>query len=83
MDFSKYDNALPYFSKRENPEGCKAYLAEEARIYEQFKQDLFNDLGIEDNPKRELLFSKAWERGHSAGYHEVYSVAQDLVDLIL
>ena len=48
----------------------------------QFKSDLFNDLEIVGNPKAELLWSKAWELGHSSGYHEVYSYASDLVDLI-
>ena len=59
------------------------YGAEESWIYEEFKRDLFEELGIENHPKRQLLFEKAWERGHSSGYSEVYNVALDLVDLIL
>lgn len=50
--------------------------------HEEFKQDLFEDLGIQDNPKKEKLFDKAWDRGHSHGYSEVYGVASDLVELI-
>ena len=57
--------------------------AEESRLYELFKQDLFEELGISDNPRRRLLFTKAWERGHAYGYAEVYNVALDLVDLIV
>lgn len=30
--------------------------------------------------KCELIWSQAWERGHSLGYHEVASEYQDLVD---
>ena len=30
--------------------------------------------------KCELIWSQAWERGHSHGYHEVASEYQDLVD---
>lgn len=48
----------------------------------RFRQDLFEDLGIQDNPKRDLLFEKAWELGHSSGLQEVYSYAEDLVGLI-
>jgi hypothetical protein len=60
-----------------------AYGAETARLEAQFKADLFKELGIENNPKRDKLFSKAWELGHSSGYSEVYSYADDLVELIL
>ena len=54
-----------------------------SELHEQFKRELFEELGILDNPKREELFSKAWELGHSAGYSEVYNYARDLVDLIV
>ena len=30
---------------------------------------------------REKLWSKAWERGHSAGYYEVYIVLCDLLEI--
>ena len=53
-----------------------------AKLHEQFKKELFDELGISDNPKREMLFSKAWEQGHGCGYAEVYNYARDLVDLI-
>jgi hypothetical protein len=59
-----------------------AYNKETAELYALFKNDLFADLGIQDNPKREKLFTKAWEDGHSAGYSEVYNCALGLVDLI-
>ena len=48
----------------------------------RFKEDLFVELGIENNPKRDKLFSLAWEMGHSCGFNEVYLVAEDLVELI-
>lgn len=59
-----------------------AYGAETSRLLELFKRDMFEDLGIADNPKRDKLFSIAWDKGHSAGLSEVYNEAQDLVDLI-
>lgn len=58
------------------------YRVEESRLDTEFKSDLFEDLGITDNPRREKLFSLAWEIGHSIGYSEVYRVACDLVELI-
>jgi hypothetical protein len=60
----------------------KQYNEEQTKLYNEFKQDLFEELGITDNPKREKLFEKAWEKGHSDGYNSVLSEAESLVDLI-
>jgi hypothetical protein len=82
MNFEEYVNKLPWAAKKTDEKAFHSYRNEEARIYEQFKQDLFEDLGIEANPKRDKLFSIAWDMGHSAGYQEVYGYACDLVELI-
>ncbi len=60
----------------------KDYQAETRRLMDLFAQDLFKDLGIENHPMRDKLFSKAWEDGHSNGLSEVYNCALNLVDLI-
>ena len=60
----------------------KLYNGEESRLYEEFQQDLFEDYGVSDNPKRFKCFALAWERGHSCGYSEVHGVFGDLVELI-
>ena len=60
----------------------QAHQAETTRLQEEFFDDVKADLGIENNPKADKLLAKAWERGHSAGYSEVYNEACDLVDLI-
>lgn len=62
-------------------EARKAYMKAEADAHSKFKADLFADLGIEDHPLREKLFSKAWDDGHSSGYQEVYNCALGLVEL--
>lgn len=51
-------------------------------IKDKFRDDLFIDLGIESNPKRELFFSIVWEHSHSGGYSEVSAFAEDMVVLI-
>lgn len=61
---------------------AEAYKTETRRLTDIFKQDLFEDLGIEVHPLRDKLFSKAWERGHGYGFAEVYSCAEDLMDLL-
>jgi hypothetical protein len=59
-----------------------AYHDETARLTHQFKLDFFAELSIENHPKREKLYSKAWEQGHSAGFSEIMNVGWDLVELI-
>jgi hypothetical protein len=82
MNYEKYENKLPFSTIRANKEAYEAYHNEDYRLKELFKADLFEELEITDNPKRELLFQKAWDRGHSAGFSEVYAEALELVDLI-
>ena len=60
----------------------KLFNEEKSRLYEEFQQDLFEDYGVSDNPKRFKCFELAWEHGHSSGYSEVHGVFGDLVELI-
>lgn len=55
---------------------------EASRLHMEFQQDLFEDYGVSDNPKRFKCFALAWERGHSSGHSEVYYEFGDLVALI-
>ena len=81
MNFDNYVNKLPYY--KEGADVKAEWRIEEARLVCLFTNDLFADLGIEDNPKRDLLFLHAWNMGHSAGFKEVYLYASELVELIL
>jgi hypothetical protein len=49
----------------------------------KFKRDLEREFGLEHHSKKDLLYEKAWNLGHSCGLNEVYSYYEDLVDLIL
>lgn len=60
----------------------RAYAADQARLTEQFKQDLFVEHDVVTNPKRDKCYSLAWDRGHSDGYGEVASYFDTFVDLI-
>jgi hypothetical protein len=68
--------------KEQRDKEVQEYRVEEGKMREKFKSDLFKEFGIESNPKRDLLFSKAWELGHSDGFASVANYAQDLVELI-
>ena len=60
----------------------KEYSDESAKLYQEFQNDLFEDYGVSDNPKRFKCFELAWEHGHSSGLEEVYGYFGDLVVLI-
>jgi hypothetical protein len=60
----------------------KQYDTESAKLHEEFKDDLFKQFAVTDNPKRHKAFDLAWDRGHSNGVEEVYNEFYDLVELI-
>jgi hypothetical protein len=49
---------------------------------ELFKEALEKLYEVSNNPKKNLLYSKAYELGHSSGLHEVEYFYDILVDLI-
>lgn len=57
-------------------------MAEQAAMNALFKKDLFAELGIANNPHAEKLFAMAYERGHSSGFNEIYTIAAELSELI-
>jgi len=70
----------------DDKEGLKAaraaYGAETARLEALFRSDLEDEHDMKGHPKANMLFSKAWSLGHSAGYSEVANYYDDLVDLV-
>ena len=60
----------------------KQYAEETHKLEEEFKNDLFGEYSVRDNPKRFKCFELAWEHGHSSGHSEVYNYFGDFVELI-
>ena len=60
----------------------KEYDDESAKLHEEFVNDLFEEFGVSDNPKRYKAFGLAWEKGHANGLGDVYNEFDDLVELI-
>lgn len=73
---SEYENEIEYF------EANKEWHEDIGRLSHEFREDLFAYLQIEMNPKREILYSLAYDYGYSGGYSEIFSYAQDLAELI-
>jgi hypothetical protein len=88
LNSDRYRNKIPFPKRTEHsPEEFKRlykeYQTEGGRLEALFRQDLFDTYGVNDNPKKDLCFTKAWSRGHSSGYYEVLTIWDDLVELIL
>lgn len=72
-----YDEAkATYEADRRN------YGTESGRLTTLLQADLEAEYGVTGHPKANLLWEKAYDRGHSAGMGEVINVWTDLVDLI-
>lgn len=52
------------------------------KLYQQFKDDLADELGLTNHPKWDKLFEIAWEEGHGDGYEDVYYYAEKLSELL-
>jgi hypothetical protein len=60
----------------------KQYDEEKFNLYAQFQNDLFEEYGVSDNPKRFKCFQLACEYRHSSGLEEVDGYFGDFVELI-
>ena len=77
-----YPSMSTYASKEDCLKARKEWINIEHERYLEFKEDLFKKYGVENDPARELIFSKAWDIGHASGYAEVYSEFEDLMDFV-
>lgn len=55
----------------------------EAKILAQFQIDALKAVGLFGHPKADKVYSLAWERGHSAGFHDIFVNLIELADLVL
>lgn len=75
-----YRPKLP-FGERGSKERL-AYQAEDGRLYEEFRKDMFEHYGVAGHPKVETAYRIAWDHGHSAGYGEVDIYFSELAELL-
>ncbi len=78
----KYPNAV--IQEVLDEEAYKAHLKEYkdecSKLRQEFVNDLFEEFGVSDNPKRNRALHYAEEKGDS--YNEIYDVFCDIVELI-
>ena len=66
------------FSREQKEEWRKR----KGELERDWKEWLFREYGVENNPKREKCFDIAWEEGRSNGYYEVDVYFSRYVELI-
>lgn len=59
----------------------KHYREENLRLQEEFRRDLIAKYNMDDHPKADNIFDKAWEIGCGAGYEEIEGYFCDLIPL--
>lgn len=79
MNLNKYKNPLTYEDYKVDK---AAYNSTEAGLLKMFEEDLADEFGMTDHPKRHLLFSKAWDSGHSSGLNDVLYWYEEMVELV-
>lgn len=70
------------FQRDQQREEMRRKNEEARRQAEELKARLERENGVVNHPKRDLLWAKAWEHGHSAGLSEVEIWYDDLVELL-
>lgn len=68
--------------KTEQQNSRHKYREEVEKVNNEFKLALFKEYGMENHPKREKMFSIAWEKGHSDGYSSIESEFYTLTELM-
>jgi hypothetical protein len=77
-----FENKLPYKTAKSDRAGWEAYQRETADIRQEFETACAREHGLLDHPKREKLFQRAWDDGHSAGWHGIVLCYEAIVELI-
>jgi len=76
-ELKKYNTEFEEYQKH-----ATAYRDENYRLEKLFKEDLFKEYGVSRNKKAEILYVKAYEKGHGEGYYNIQYYFGDLINLI-
>jgi len=70
-------------AKQAKREALLLQRQQEAKETADFKLKLEKKYGTSDNPKRFILWDKAWDHGHSSGLGEVELYYSDFLELVM
>jgi len=60
----------------------RAYDNESSEIRAKFREALEKEYGMQNHPKKDKIWEKAWDDGHSGGWTEILITYDELVELI-
>lgn len=63
-------------------EAVTAWRGEMNRLSDEFKADALADAGLTDDPAADVIYAKAYENGHPAGYNEILNELGMLTDFL-
>jgi flagellar biosynthesis/type III secretory pathway protein FliH len=85
FDIKNYPKGTVYYTVVEESayrKACEDYKAEEGRLADKFKADLFAENNLEADEAANEAYRLAWEEGHSNGFSEIAIYFNDLANLI-
>lgn len=59
------------------------FRKEEGRLYELFREEALEEVGLGDHDKKDKIFSYCYDKGHSSGYGDVLNYLIDMSELFL
>lgn len=65
-----------------NRESTTQFRFESGKLSQQFRNDIENEFGLTQHPKRNKLWELAYEYGHGNGLTEIYHHYSELAELI-
>ena len=82
IDDGVYKNTKPYVLQGKDRKAWEEYNFEEARLFQLFRKDALEDVGMSYHPKATEVFDFAWQHGHATGYHSVYDWLREVTKLV-
>jgi len=79
----KYDNKLPFMSRRKDQKAHEAYYKEASLLRELFVNDLEKEYNTANLKGKDKIFAYAWELGHAHGFSEVLSYYEEISALVV
>jgi hypothetical protein len=80
-----YPNRKSYnagdMGKEQYGKACNEYRRQEREKLEEFKKLAIYDVGLEDHPNADHIYSYAWQEGHASGLYEVYQILSEISKL--
>jgi hypothetical protein len=72
----QYEKDMLVYNQSKN-----AYNKRQSELMAEFEKDLLEEFGLTNHPKASKIFSYVWDKGHAAGFEEVYSEMNSLSEL--